>query len=284
MDWARVKSILIIVFLIVNIFLVMKIIDKSNRKELRSDEIQSVTQLLNNNNIVMQVQIPTQIFYMPRIRVNNETAEEGALADRLLGPGQWTNKSSQQGSGFYLSNGREMTIKPDGTVIYKIKESGEVSKEQISQEWARSRLNSLLEKYVSLQSYHFESISKTEDGYEITMKNVYKETEIFNNRIKAKISNSGEITISQGLVSFAGFAGKPRKVAATDAMVELIRYVNINEKTVVRSISIGYYADFNKNGEIIRYGEADPAWKVETDKGTFIFDGYNGTMLYQEGV
>jgi hypothetical protein len=65
-------------------------------------------------------------------------------------------------------------------------------------------------------------------------------------------------------------------------LVELIKQINANSQTTIKRISLGYYADVNKNNEIIKYGEADPAWKIDTDRGVFIFDGYSGKLLYKK--
>ena len=283
MDWARVKSILIIVFLIVNIFLVIKILDKSNRKELTSSEIQSVKQLLSQNSITMQAQLPSQIRYMPRIKVTNEAAHENVLADKLIGAGKWTKKMGANGA-VYSSKDKELIIRGDGKSEYKIIEPARTLQTLTNEEMVKEFAYSILKQFISMDNYQLESISANQSNYEVNINNIYKGNEVFNNSINVNIPKAGsaQVVIKQGFVDFGGFTGKPKKVTIVDALVELIRNVNINDPTVIKKISLGYYADFNSNNEVLKYAEANPAWEIETNKGIYFFNGYNGNLLQRE--
>lgn len=280
MDWAKVKTILIIVFLIVNIFLMMKIVEKSSRKELKADEIQSVASLLTQNNIILQQQMPTKISFMPRIKITNEVAEGDWLADKLIGNGKWTKVQGQTGETIYTFENKKLKVGADGRFNYSINEDPD-RLQLNSEDKVKLYINNILRSYTTIENYKLESLVRVRDGYELSLSCFYKDNEIFNNCVEAKVNDSGQVILTHGLVSFGGFVGKPKKVTPVDALIELIESVDKSSQTAVRKVLLGYYADVDKNQEVIKYGEADPAWKIITDKGTYIFDGYNGSLLYE---
>ncbi len=283
MDWAKVKTILIIVFLIVNIFLMMKVVEKSCRRELKADEIQSVTSLLSQNNIILQQQMPTKISFMPRIKTTNEIAEGDWLADKLIGSGKWTKVQGQTNETIYTFEDKKLKVGVNGRFNYTINK-GPDKLQLNSEDKVKEYIYNILRLYTTIENYTLESLVKGRDGYELKLSCYYKDNEIFNNYVEAKVNDSGQIILTHGLVSFDGFVGKPKKVTPVDALIELIKSVERSSQTTVREVLLGYYADVNKNQEVIKYGEADPAWKIITDKGTYIFDGYNGSLLYESGV
>lgn len=282
MNWARVKTILIVVFLIVNIFLVVKIVNKNGPQRLSQGEIENIKQLLSKNNITLKTQLPASIYFMRRIEVTNNVADMDGLADKLIGKSNWTKKKPHQTEILYVGENKELKIKKNGIFEYKINQGVVNILSEAADSVIKEYLNNILKSYItSTEHYQLDSISRNLDGYDVKLKYVFKGIEIFNNDIQAKIYKSGQIVITQGLVSFSGFAGKPKKVSPVDALVKLIEVVDSNTPTEINKISLGYFATVTRNDEIIKYEEAEPAWKIETSKGTYIFNGYYGNLVYK---
>ncbi len=281
MDWVRVKTILIIVFLIVNVFLLIKIVERDSRAEMTQDELQNLKQLLSTNGISFEVEMPEEFEFMRRINVTDGFQEE-ALANRLFGSGRWTLTEQQEEETVYVSGEQELKIKDDGSFSYKTRLEPIDNKHMENIERLKERVLGVLGTYARIENYEVTSVSTMPEGYVLELKFFYMGNEIFNNGVRAEISNSGDMVISQGLINLSGFTGKPEKVTPVDALVELIEITG--GQTLVKEMVLGYYADLDKDGEIVKYGKAraDPAWKVETDKGIYIFDGYNGTLLYRD--
>lgn len=279
-DWARVKTILIIVFLIVNIFLILKLVEKGSNREFTGHEIESIKQLLGKNNIEMQVQVPSRFEFMQRIKVT-EGLEGNALADKLLGAGKWSAKTDSDGEKKFISENKELKVNKDGQFEYKIS-NVKFNQKTLNESMVEEQVYKVLRTYIKIDDYRLDGISKNKNGYSLKFNYLYKGQEIFNNSITVEVVDTGSITITQGLIDLSGYTGKSEKVTPIDSLVELIKYTE--GKTTVKSLTLGYYADVSKNGEIIKYGKtnADPAWKIETDKGLYIFDGINGTLLYKK--
>ncbi len=281
MDWVRVKTILIIVFLVVNIFLLTKIIDKGSTAEMTQDELQNLKQLLTANGITFQTEMPARFEYMRRINVTDGT-EGGALANILFGTGSWTLTNRQEGEAVYVLGERELKVRTDGRFSYTTRIKPVDNKHMLDIEQTKEQVLGVLGTYTQTENYEVTSVSTMPEGYALDINFFYLGNEVFNNSARVEVFNSGQMVISQGLINLTGFTGKPEKVTPIDALVKLIE--TTGGQTTVKEMVLGYYADLDKEGEIVKYGKAkaDPAWKVETDKGIFIFDGYNGSLLYKE--
>lgn len=280
MDWARVKTILIIVFLVVNAFLATKIMEKNSGTQMKPDEVLEVKKLLQQNNIKLQTEIPIKMPAISRIKVINQAADGDAIANKIIGMKVWNKKVEANGEVAYSSKTKHLRVYKNGQIEYVVIETPDKLKLLTNKETAENRIYDLLTVYYPLDSYRLESTNATNNGFNIKLCSYNNTYEMFNNTVEAIIDfASQKITIKQGVIDFEGYNGKAKKVSVIDALVELIRHIDTKSQISIKKISLGYYADVNKNNEIIKYGEADPAWKIETDKGAYIFDGYNGNLL-----
>lgn len=278
MNWARVKTILIIVFLIVNIFLIFKVSEKYNRRQLKADEILNIKNLLSANGIVLDTTLPSQIKYLPRMKVTNRIAEENQIADMILGTKEWTARKNDTGTVIYSSGNKELKFDRFGFVEYSINiGKGECSKLLSNEIKAKETIKNLL-GYLEFDKYNLDEINSSKTGLVIYYSYFNDKSEFFNNYVISKILPEGKIVIKHGLVDSDGLTSKNRNVTPINSLVELVRILKDKGKTTIKEISIGYYADLNKGNEMVRFGEADPAWKIKTDKGIYIFDAYTGNL------
>lgn len=279
LNWARIKTILIIVFLLVNIFLVYKVSEKYSQKELKPDEISNLKNLLIQNGIVLETTLPSQIKLLPRMKVTNYIVEEKQLADKILGVQKWTLSKDNSSYMNYTSKNEGLKFDGYGFVEYTLNIDKKEAAVLISNEnKAKQRIKSILGEYLKMDKYIEDRLEVNKGEFRVSYLYFSGKDEIFNNYISARILSEGKIIIRHGLVDFNGFTSKSKKVSPVDALVELVRVVRGKGKTIIKQISIGYYADLNKGNEIMRSGEADPAWKIVTDKGVYIFDGYTGNF------
>lgn len=280
MDWARVKTILIIVFFIVNVFLVVKIMEKNKGVELSSDETIEIQKLLLQNNIKLETEIPSKIYSIPRMKVINQAADSDLIANKIFGINAWNKKVEINGDIVYLSKTKKMRVQNNGQIEYEIIETPDKFKTVTNKETAEKYICDLLTSYNPSVSYRIELNYASKNGYHMRFSSRNNKYEIFNNNVEVDMDFvSNKIIITQGNINFEGYTGKAKKVSIIDALVGLIRHNEKSSSLIIKKISLGYYADVNKNNEIIKYGEADPAWEIETDQKIYIFDGYSGILL-----
>jgi hypothetical protein len=201
LDWSRVKTILIVVFLLINVFLITKIISRNNDQYIKAEEIKNVKELLLVNRIKLNTPIPSRIKSMKRLIMNYESVK--------------------------LS---------------------------------------------------MDEIKKNQKQYQLVSSYYYKGNQIFN--VEAKVINSEKIVVNENLAAVIGLTGDSQKVNPIDAIIEFVR-VSVGKEFTINKISLGYYINVNGGSEIAKYEKvtANPAWKIETDKGIYYFDGYTGKIL-----
>ena len=279
MDWARVKTILIVVFLAVDMFLIVNLIMKNKSTELTPEAIKSVKQFLAQNNVVLDTEIEKKVLNLSRINVVNPIVDGDLAANKFIGKGLWNKKKDIDGNVLYSSDKESLLVQKKGEVILKYNEPN------IANLSGSATINGYF--LGVLKKNH---IVNAELQTEKMIKNIYyiryrcydNKMKVFNNYAEVELDqSSGDISIKIGMIEAEGYAGKKKQVNIIDSLIELVRNVNSKEKTIVKKISLGYYANVNKNEEAMKYGEADPAWEIETDKGIYIFDGYNGNLLYK---
>jgi regulatory protein YycI of two-component signal transduction system YycFG len=220
---------------------------------------------------------------IPRIKVINRAADGDVIANKIIGVKAWNKKIETNGEVTYSSETKQLKVYKNGQIEYVVTENLDKLKLLTNKEAAENHIYDLLAAYYPLESYRLELTNATTNGYYIKLCSYNKAYEVFNNTVEASIDfTSRKITIKQGIIDFEGYNGRAKKVSVVDALVELIRHIDTKNQISIKKISLGYYADVNKNNEIIKYGEADPAWKIETDKGDYIFDGYSGNLIRNE--
>ena len=221
LNWVRVKTILIVVFLIVNIFLVLKISDKTNHKELNPQELLDIKQLLSNNSIILHTDIPTKVSYMQRIKVT-EAAEESILADKLIGFGKWTKKNNSKRETIYIGYNKQLNVSKDGEFEITIDDKANNFKQLKDENVIKNYLSKILGEYIEAKNYSLISTVERDNLIELNLKYIYKGHEVFNNYVQVKIFKEGKIIIKMGLINLSGFTGKTDKVTPIDAFVGLV--------------------------------------------------------------
>ena len=77
MDWSRAKTILIIIFLSLNFFLIYNIIKQESKTVILSqNDISNIKSILDNNNIELKADILTTIKPQPFLRLDDEKINE----------------------------------------------------------------------------------------------------------------------------------------------------------------------------------------------------------------
>ena len=88
MDWSKAKNLLIIAFVITNIFLIYNIQgEMSKQKETQiidSKHLNDVEQYLNDNGIKLNTHVPEEIISLPMLMVRYKNFDSNKMAKELL--------------------------------------------------------------------------------------------------------------------------------------------------------------------------------------------------------
>lgn len=280
MDWSKAKNILIVAFIITNIFLIYHIgkdIFYSNDLRLISDEyINDVENHLAEYGITIREEIPKEIFSMPVLVVRYENFDHEATAEQFLGKGYRTVEEN-----IYQNDEAQLTIESNKRLKYSQLKK-EVVDYRIDDEKAIEISNSFLEEHNLLRD-------------DIILKQVYLGTEktygdtplyklVYNQTYKGKFLGESYIYVYvnyKGVVGMEAMLLKPDKtqdqkeiiISAAEALLKKMNDIVKDHKrdVVITDIQIGYY--FNPYNvqlatwQQIESATAFPAWKITLENG-----------------
>ncbi|SDX29480.1 Two-component signal transduction system YycFG, regulatory protein YycI [Marininema mesophilum] len=238
MEWSKAKSILIMAFLALNIFLASQLFN-ARTEQSQDDQATNTQEELN--------EIATEA----DITILGKTPAEPPQVNSLKGSPvsfkePWTNDTD----GTWVQ-----TFDPPLTV------SGDREK--------------TLNRYIdSLDNYVFqpdESNDKRQVYYQRYGKNL-----IFDGKIEAKWKNKNHLTsLRQSLFKVESQNGAKRPgVAATTTLINLIEKGQIQKKETVTNIQLGYHSQsYDKKVRILQ-----PMWRIQTKKHTFFVNAFNGAI------
>lgn len=258
MEWSRVKTILICVFLAVNLFL-LRIYIKGSSTEVTVDSvtIDNTAAVLLQNNIAMDKKIiPQKSSDMPVFSVTNSKATAGEYANIL-----WENSKKSGGDYFNPSYCRE----EGNTIIYTAPEEGTLSDVK-----RKIKKSGILDHY----SY---KCSESEDSLEYKM--------IFNNMYIEDVSLSAVLKNKTVTITAVNCLGDSFKEAgyctvktAPEILISFAAAIKPKNKMEVVSMEKAYAAG-NRNGEI-QTMTASPVWKITAGDGAvYYIDMRNGDLL-----
>lgn len=280
MDWSKAKNILIVAFIITNIFLIYHIgkdIFYSNDLRLISDEyISDVENHLAEYGITIKEEIPKEIFSMPVLVVRYENFDHEATAEQFLGKGYQTVEEN-----IYQNDEAQLTIESNKRLKYSQLKK-EVVDYRIDDEKAIEISNSFLEEHNLLRD-------------DIILKQVYLGTEkaygdtplyklVYNQTYKGKFLGESYIYVYvnyKGVVGMEAMLLKPDKtqdqkeiiISAAEALLKKMNDIVKDHRrdVVITDIEIGYY--FNPYNvqlatwQQIESATAFPAWKITLENG-----------------
>ncbi|GAB6085830.1 two-component system regulatory protein YycI [Alkaliphilus crotonatoxidans] len=280
MDWSKAKNILILAFIITNIFLIYHIgmdIFYSDELRLISDEyIDYVENELTRHGITVKDEIPKEIFTMPVLVVKYELFDHEATALQLLGEGY-----RRVDENIYENDHAQLIIESNKRLKYSLTDNTVVDY-RIDDEKAVEISNEFLKEHNLYRN-------------DITLKQVYLGTEkaygdtplyklVYNQTYKGKFLGESYINVyvnHKGVVGMEAMLLKPdktqnqkeRTIPATEALLRKMSHIvnDHKEDVVISDIEIGYY--FNPNDvqfstwQQIEWATAFPAWKITLKNG-----------------
>ncbi len=276
MYWTRVKTILIIVFFCINVFLLSSMIITVNQSLVISPEtLKNTVAILARNNINVNVEIiPTKISNLRSLELVNVLQDTDSIAKNLLSEG-----FEKRNSGNVIEYVKETKVlKFEGCKFTYSDSNPSTEINNFGVESAEKSAENILKKlginlkYIVLS----EQSKKGEEQLVLRFNQVYSKKDIFESQIIAVVSPKGVVSLQgYGLVPI-GFA--PEKYPSrhvTSILIDLIRNQNIAKKGVVTitGLSYGYYIPSDKDVMDVKVVRAVPKWRIQTDNcGELYYD------------
>ncbi|WP_073026560.1 two-component system regulatory protein YycI [Lutispora thermophila] len=293
MNWSRAKTILIILFLIADIFLFYELYseDLVRRNKADQETAKEVIKYLEKQGIWVKCRIPKASLPKKTLTVKYKYIDSKyALGIFFDSPKDVAIKTYEDRT--VLEDKKSyVEINKNGQLIYTNKELLRKKEEPMDEESALKNMKVFL-KNIGIDDDDIYSISKKlENGYYIiNCSQSYKGTFLDESHLELLVTKEG-IAHMKILWFEVENNGKNKNaiIHPIKALMELAE--EMEEKTdegkkdlVINDISLGYYFDTDieqvEEFDIIEVeeGTAIPVWKMETNMGNIYINAYNGTV------
>lgn len=284
MDWAKAKTILIAVFLGINIFLGYMIIGSGSGSIGRIDsrKIQETTEYLTENKINVKTEVPDRKTDLPPVTVKYKLFKKDSIVKNFFPPNEEIEEFRDE-NGLILNNGDIQIQIMEGKEFYYQDNGIKPSADETDERTARKNIDSFIEKLgIKPGSTRIISAGKVGGYSKYVFEQLYRGFVIYNSRMEFYVNNNG--IHKAGIVWFDTVkqANKTGSVVSSlDALSTMFDYYkeNIGQGVGVLGIEQGYYFGIGVGKQVdtskIEEGTAFPVWKITTDRDLIYVNGYN---------
>ncbi len=258
MEWSRVKSILICVFVLVNLFLLRVYINNNvSTVTLTEETLNNTVMALKNNNIEIDKSLISK--KSPELPAFNITNKHINCRDFSLV--LWENAKN---NGFDYFNPKDTTF--DGkTLVYKGQSGTDTIKD----------VKNKIKKTGALYGYKYQ-LTQKENTLFFTA--VYENMLLYDCTITAEITDGAvTITMSNWVADSFENSGYSSVITCPEALITFASEMKFNDTFKIQSVEQGYIAGSRDNE--IQTKTATPVWKITGNSKVYYIDMRNGDLL-----
>lgn len=263
MNWPRVKTILIFLFLVVDLILLATIIVPSvSLSHIPQETIQNTAALLSSRGIEISPDIiPARRESLAVIDLYNLWPQADKLSRKLIG-------SSQPSGDNTFTNGSKTLVLSDGSFEYKNTQSENSIPHELIDLGIDSRENLYEQGDSSLRVWQ-----------SVDDKKIF-ESEIYASQTDSAISVSGYWIFSdrdKGIITNT----PDTLIDVTGVLIDFISNPVRDDNIRITSIELGYSTGAAYRDTTHKLVSASPAYKISTDTGAYyMYDALSGDFLY----
>lgn len=273
MQWDKVKNVLIVILLVVNLFLVgnfgAKIWQNYQRSEELETDLRTLTQEYGRQ-LDDSFRLPKDKV-LPILSIDRSRADEEAVAQAMLGE-ELERTEQEDGTVLFQSESGKVEWHADGTVRAECLTDEDVPDEAS----AALRLTRRLLSDWGLQA---EDESLCADGRTVTLTGTVAGQPVHNRQLTLRFDENGGVAVT-GLWSFGTpyttVRGSGVSCNAADALLEFA--ARAQEVGRIDAMTAGYRMEMDSNRRL----QLTPTWKITTDSGEYLVDCAKKTIVDQE--
>lgn len=293
MNWSRAKTILIILFLIADIFLLYELYPGilGNNRMIDEESTKEVIKYLEKQGIYVRCLIPKASSPKAPLTVKYKYFDsQYALKNFFHDPEEvvikdYKDRQIMEDDRIYIE------IYRNGEFIYTNKKLMENKAEEVDDKAALSSIEMFLKKLGIEGKDLYDSTQNIDRSYvKLSCSQGYKDTFLDESYLDVMATNEG-VAYMKILWFEVENNGKTKK-EIMDPMRALLKLADklaqqpeVDNKTVtIFDISLGYYFDTDieqvEEFDIVEVeeGTAIPSWRIKTDMGNIYINAYNGTV------
>ncbi len=308
MDWGKAKNILIIAFLLVNLFLIYKVFLEDEvpflQTQIADEQVIELKEQLRAHQVIYEGDIPTEIFDASYLVVQNYYMEAVTIAEFFLND-YVVERTAEEIKVEDENTGATIIQSEKGKTKINIPGGWVPDQERLNddpilnREAAQQQVDALREKWelpenlAFYRMYNHSAVdpSKHETNYnfhedELMTLKYYQEIEedtLYGGYMKVHVSESGIVGIEFYFLESMGYMEDSIDVIpASTALLRLLDYMpDSDEVREITSIAFGYYTEEYLADE----WEAVPVWRFELDEATqYYINAFTGELEDEGGI
>lgn len=263
MEWSKAKNVLILTFIILNIFLLVNLSLSKFRGEVSKEAVANTVEILSKRGISVKCDIPGYSSDTGMLEnINNENYKLN-IASKLLGNNNLNLMQLKKGKELVLGD-RKLTVFDDDTLIYK-DSSPDFQLDIADQAETLKNIKKYL-KSIGLPSanYDIDKLIKSPDNnITLTFVEKYKKFIIFDNYIEVSASNKGISGVTVKLNRAGNITKNQKKIIP--AYIVLLNNFSEKKKMVITDIDFGFkkFVDDNDTRDLLD----SPVWRIRSEDG-----------------
>lgn len=258
MDWARAKSIILLLLVVFNIFLLANIIGYAREQRVPAATIQNTEKILKSRGITLEFDIPRDSGALPRLNLNSALPDGPQLAAKLLGDGYIGGESDNT----YINGSKKLTIDGTGELIYIDKspaETVDITRIRTAEKYARDFLTA---RGLIDDSFILDGTRASDSGsVKLTFLEKYKGYLVYDNFAKVVVSEKGIKGLAWQRRSIAGLS-QVRLANMAAAYQVLLANFDGSRSVTITGMDVGYKFEFSEDTTSVQ-SEQPPAWRVK---------------------
>jgi hypothetical protein len=279
MDWARAKTILIIAFIVTNIFLGYNVWQTKyygyQDARIKEERIGEVISILEAKGIKVNCSIPRDIFIKGILTVEYMDIVPEELASHVFGKDK-AFPIKQENSVKYMNGNKVLEIKNKREIYYTDLDQRSEPEESFTEHDAIKIGEGFL-KNLNLyrRSMVVGEVVPTRMGYSVNFVQEYKGKLVEISFVQMEVTSKGVYSMHMlWLNPLKMDSSRKRIIPAVEALIKAVskKEISSNTPTIIDSIKLIYYFDW----EDAKEGEAFPVWKIRLNGENYYINALTG--------
>ncbi|MDD4503846.1 MAG: two-component system regulatory protein YycI [Clostridiaceae bacterium] len=282
MDWAKAKTILIAVFLVVNIFLVSIIFGASTSSigYVDSEKIGLITEYLAEKNITVTGKVPTKKNDMSSITVKYKLFKKEDIAGSFFSQEEKAAESISGSTVKLKGKDIEISIKDSRELNYT--DSSISPAEAIDEKICRKNIEEFLNR-LGMKDHVYIRTSEDLEGYKrFVYVQSFKGAAIYNSIMEFYVNDSG--IRGARVVWFETVRQAGKKTEVISPVIALLYLPKHSKNSAIPSMEVleiqqGYYFGTGESDQVdvskVEEGTAFPVWRIITNTDIIYINAYN---------
>lgn len=281
MDWERTKTVLILAFLLLNVFFVCQLwlvpAFFDSTLYISAEQVKTKLTELQYKNINVEAEIPRRMQSLRILTLSNPGLDWDAVARKILGQGMAIvpiPPNSHPVARRYLSAKGEVIIRSDGRILYS--SQLEASGGALTTDEALAKAEEFLQWTVGRSEGAVPGrIEKMEDGtYLVEFSQRWHGRQIEASWIWVTVDADGILSMEYFWVDVVGFSGEKSAIIPSTSALTIIAD-SLPQGTTITNLYVSWYSKPVSAQQWRSY----PAWVIETGDGTkYFINAFTGDL------